>query len=68
MIHIKIIKKKCAYCSKTLQSNTNWYFENDNIFCSKFCRKIYKHENDKNINKNNKNISKNSLYLLNIIN
>lgn len=71
MIHIKITKKICNYCNKTLQLNSNWHFENDNIFCSKFCRKIYKHENyknDKYVNKNDKSISKNSLDYLNMIN
>ena len=59
MIHIKIKKKKCTYCHKKLQINSSWHFENDNIFCSKICRKIYKninYKNDKYVNKNDKYI------------
>ena len=38
---IYITKKICKYCNIDLKSNTNWYYCNDNVFCSKFCRKNY---------------------------
>lgn len=37
---ITIIKRNCFLCKKILSNHINWYFYNDNIFCSKSCRKI----------------------------
>ncbi len=42
MLNIQIKKQICTTCNRILQTNTCWYFENDNIFCSKSCRKMYR--------------------------
>lgn len=38
LIHIKLTE--CYNCRKKLMTNINWYFKNDNVFCSKYCRNI----------------------------
>jgi len=45
---IYITKKICKNCNKDLKLNTNWYYANDNVFCSIICRKSYKNIPKKN--------------------
>ena len=40
---IHITKKICKNCKKDLKLDTDWYYANDNVFCSKICRKSYKY-------------------------
>ena len=45
---ISIIKRRCTFCKKKLLINTTWYFQNDNVYCSKICRVNYNlKQNDK---------------------
>lgn len=53
---IFITKKKCKNCNINLRININWYYANDNVFCSKFCRKSY-------LNKKNYSIYLGTIYL-----
>lgn len=35
---MKYRKHECFNCKKLLLVNSNWYFFNDKVFCSKSCR------------------------------
>jgi len=74
MLNIQIKKQICTTCNRILQTNTCWYFENDNIFCSKSCRKMYRcvvYNNNINTFQNNntkQNVNRIDTFILDMLN
>ena len=49
---MKYRKYSCFNCNKILLVNSNWYFFNDKVFCSKACRTNVMSVNRLNVKKN----------------